>query len=291
MKRAFILSAVVLWLACASNVFGSITLTYQWSPHQILEGETSKISLSLAFGSGDKNPKKIENGLIEGDKTGITLPYLLSDPSKSSLAFSASNVDPYSVDATFRYLHPGTAIPRISGTASWKDGSNKTKTGIFGAELSVVVGQVNPTITLDSVVAVDENELFALHVSATDPGVAVHNFTYAWDLDNDHLFDDATGASAQHSFPHFGVFEVGVRVDDGEGGASEGKLKVTVLEPEPTPPTQGGDVPEPASVVIWGVGGLCAAAAACRRRKGKQQPRWSEETRSAIFAVVHARPE
>lgn len=289
MKRACILSAVVLWLACASNLFGSITLTYQWAPHAILEGETSTISLVLAFGSADNNPKKIENGLIEGDKMGITLPELSTDRTKSFLAFSANNQDPYSVAATFYYMHPGTAIPRISGKASWKDGS-KTKTSSFGAELSVEVGQVNPTITLDAVAAVDENELFALHVAATDPGVPVHNFTYAWDLDNDHLFDDATGANVQHSFSHFGVYEVGVRVDDGEGGASEGKVKLTVLEPAPQPPDPG-QVPEPASVVIWGVGGLCAAAAACRRRKGKQQSRWSEETRNAIYAVVHARPE
>jgi hypothetical protein len=54
-------------------------------------------------------------------------------------------------------------------------------------------------------------------------------------------------------------------------------------------------VPEPGTLVIWGVGGLCAAGAAAMRRRRKAGPqkraRWSDETRNAIFAVVHARQD
>jgi len=56
---------------------------------------------------------------------------------------------------------------------------------------------------------------------------------------------------------------------------------------DPDPPV----VPEPGTLVIWGLGGLCAAGAAALRRRKVKQARWSEETRNAIFAVVHARSE
>ncbi|WP_277554927.1 PKD domain-containing protein [Halobaculum limi] len=39
--------------------------------------------------------------------------------------------------------------------------------------------------------------------------------TYAWDLDGDGAFDDATGATVQHSFATPGMQTVGVEVSDG----------------------------------------------------------------------------
>jgi len=294
-KRACILSAVVLWLACASNVFGAspkVSVTYIFGSGPIDEGGSSTTSVKVDFLQEAKTTyRQVLNGIIKGDTSGLTWP-VPPTVSFGSAVDLTSGIYTFDASGTFFYMHPGDAIRFVEGTARYrKKIDDKWDTVNFSSELThLLVNNVLPGIELTSPGAVDENELFALHVAATDPGVPVHNFTYAWDLDNDHLFDDATGANVQHSFSQFGVYEVGVRVDDGEGGASEGKVKLTVLEPAPQPPDPG-QVPEPASVVIWGVGGLCAAAAAWRRRKGKQQPRWSEETRNAIYAVVHARPE
>jgi hypothetical protein len=51
-------------------------------------------------------------------------------------------------------------------------------------------------------------------------------------------------------------------------------------------------IPEPGTLVIWGVGGLCAAGAAAMGRRRKAGPqkraRWSDETRNAILSVLHA---
>ena len=60
----------------------------------------------------------------------------------------------------------------------------------------------------------------------------------------------------------------------------------------PTPDTFSGSpvIPEPGTLVIWSVGGLCAAAGAAlsRRRKARaaRRARWSDETRNAVFAVI-----
>jgi hypothetical protein len=57
-------------------------------------------------------------------------------------------------------------------------------------------------------------------------------------------------------------------------------------------PNRGDIIPEPGTLVIWGLGGLCAAAGAALRRRRTQRTatraRWSGETRNAILAVIHA---
>ena len=49
-----------------------------------------------------------------------------------------------------------------------------------------------------------------------------------------------------------------------------------------------GTVPEPTTLVIWGVGAGLAGAAALRRRK-QPRGRWSEENRQAIFRVIEGK--
>ena len=66
--------------------------------------------------------------------------------------------------------------------------------------------------------------------------------TYAWDLDGDTQYDDATGATpAGRSYPRSGPRTIGVRVTDDDGDTSTSTVQqtdvVTVTNRLPTVPT------------------------------------------------------
>src|SRR5205085_4862662 len=56
---------------------------------------------------------------------------------------------------------------------------------------------------------------------------------YAWDLDGDGAFDDATGPSADATFPGPGTFRVAVLVTDAAGHADTGFATVDVANVNP----------------------------------------------------------
>jgi PKD repeat protein len=61
--------------------------------------------------------------------------------------------------------------------------------------------------------------------------------SYAWDLDADGRFDDATGAAAETSFEQRGEHAVALRVRDSEGRRDRADIVIAVLEPgEAVPP-------------------------------------------------------
>ncbi len=75
-----------------------------------------------------------------------------------------------------------------------------------------------PTIVSVPGVAV-RGQVVSLTAAATDPeGTAV---TYAWDLDDDGAFDDATGASVDRTMPAAGVLAARVRATDADNGTTD----------------------------------------------------------------------
>jgi hypothetical protein len=65
------------------------------------------------------------------------------------------------------------------------------------------------------------------HGSATDPGSA-DVLTFAWDLDNDGQYDDATGRDPQKTFTSVGTYTIGLRVTDDDGGSDTKSTAVDV---------------------------------------------------------------
>ena len=73
--------------------------------------------------------------------------------------------------------------------------------------------------------------------------------TYAWDLDGDGQFDDATGVTASRTYGTPGSVTVRVRVSDGRGGTDTEQV---VISPGNSPPNLTSVSPAP--TVTWAVG-------------------------------------
>jgi glucose/arabinose dehydrogenase len=81
--------------------------------------------------------------------------------------------------------------------------------------------------------------------SDPDPGTTL---TYAWDLDDDGAFDDATGPIASWTYQN-GVYTPALRVTDNQGASDTDSVTITAGN---TPPT--ATISSPASSLRWKVG-------------------------------------
>jgi hypothetical protein len=116
----------------------------------------------------------------------------------------------------------------------------------FG-QFNVTVENVAPTITrLTDNLTVWQNELFDFAATGIDPGIN-DILTYRWDLNNDGVYDDFTGNSGQWSFANPGIYKVGVRIEDSDGGFDHHYFEVTAKK-----------VPESSSALgILGLATVC----------------------------------
>jgi glucose/arabinose dehydrogenase len=82
---------------------------------------------------------------------------------------------------------------------------------------------------------------------STDPdGDAM---TFAWDLDEDGEFDDATGASVSHTFPTPGTYHPAVKVTDPDGASGTQSVAVQAGNTAPT-----AQIDAPSDTLTWAVG-------------------------------------
>src|SRR5262249_31867333 len=70
------------------------------------------------------------------------------------------------------------------------------------------------------------------HSSDPDPGDVI---TYAWDLDGDGQFDDATVPSPQFTYAQPGTYLVSLKVTDLQGASSVATLTITAGNSPPVP--------------------------------------------------------
>jgi glucose/arabinose dehydrogenase len=82
--------------------------------------------------------------------------------------------------------------------------------------------------------------------SDPDPGATL---TYAWDLDDDGAFDDATGATASWTYQQPGTYTPELRVTDNLGASDTDAVTITAGNTAPT-----ATIASPASSLRWKVG-------------------------------------
>ncbi len=80
---------------------------------------------------------------------------------------------------------------------------------------TIIVHNLPPQANAGGPYAGSEGQFLPLTGSASDPNG--DSLTFAWDLDNDGQFDDASGASISHLWPDDGLYNAALRVTDSWG--------------------------------------------------------------------------
>lgn len=157
-------------------------------------------------------------------------------PTGSPVAFSAAGIDPDGGPVTYAWdldgdgvyndstaaVPPARSYPRARTLTISVRVTDDDGTDVSTGQRDQVITVTNrlpstPTISA-SPATVQRGETTTLTAAATDPeGTAL---TYAWDLDNDSAFDDATGVSTPQTMPSSGTLTARVRVTDADGGST-----------------------------------------------------------------------
>jgi PKD repeat protein len=187
--------------------------------HQRVVTITNRSPWNVAIGE----PNTVDEGssvVLTGSATDVpsdTLTYewdldddgFFDDAAGQSPTFDASSLD-------------GPATVTVTLRVSDDDGGVTTDTA------TVTVNNVTPTADAGGPYAVDEGGSVGLSGSGSDP---MDTLSYAWDLDDDGFFDDATGQSPTFdasSLDGPATVTVTLRVSDGDGGVVTDTATVTV---------------------------------------------------------------
>lgn len=121
---------------------------------------------------------------------------------------------------------------------------NGAQTGLALDGLRVVLSNLPPVASAGGPYTVDEGTPFDLDGgNSSDPEHAT--LTYAWDLDADGAFDDATTAQTVHTFTDDGSYLVALRVTDPEGASATTTATVTVRNIAPILSVEGPSLVHP----------------------------------------------
>ncbi|MBE9067686.1 hypothetical protein IQ260_13580 [Leptolyngbya cf. ectocarpi LEGE 11479] len=107
---------------------------------------------------------------------------------------------------------------------------------------TINVLNVAPTITqLTENLVVKPNELFDFFADASDPGL-LDELTFDWELSGNSLFDDFTGKRGQWLFSEPGLFDIALRVSDGDGGEAFQSFSVEAVTTLPETVPEAGSM-------------------------------------------------
>ena len=133
--------------------------------------------------------------------------------------------------AVFPLLPGSYRFKVVVGGLTYWSGSSDTCT-LPGCSSDGVVVNLPPVANAGQDQSVLEGATVQLDGNgSTDPDNGI--VTYEWDLDNDGLYDDATGVAPTTVFGDSGVYPVGLRVTDGGGLSSTDTVVITVLNVAP----------------------------------------------------------
>lgn len=196
-----------------------------------------------------------DNGYTDSDIVNVTVnnvaptaniggPY--SGEEGSPILFSGSASDPG--DDTFTYEWDFNDSDGITYTDAigqepswtWPDDFSGTiylrvtddDGGFDTNSTTVTINNVAPMPNAGGPYFGDEGSQITLTGSASDPGD--DTFTYEWDLDNDGFYDDAVGNGTIWTWDDNGVYIIGLKVTDDDGGFDTDSATVTISNVAPT---------------------------------------------------------
>ncbi|PSF35404.1 hypothetical protein C7H19_16625 [Aphanothece hegewaldii CCALA 016] len=116
-------------------------------------------------------------------------------------------------------------------TLEVSDGSSSVS-----GQTTLTVNNTAPIVNAGNDISVNSGEIFNLSGTATDPGNDL--LSYAWDLDDDGQYDDATGQNITYFFNNSGTYIIELQVTDDDGGIGTDSLIVTVANVNNAPTLQ-----------------------------------------------------
>ena len=188
--------------------------------------------------------------------------------------------------ATHTFTTPGDHTVRLRVT--------DTSGGTATAERTVTVTNPAPTVSISYTPAAPKPEQqVTLTATASDENGSIAG--YAWDLDNDGQFDDASGAVATRTFPKKGSYPVAVRATDNDGASAIARATVVgrqqqALAPlRPTPraalraaePARDARTRSPRPPAIRASTARCRGGSSGRAATGCGGPAWGTGRSSA----------
>jgi len=116
--------------------------------------------------------------------------------------------------------------------------------------LHVTVKNVKPTITAVTNPTGNECDSITVEITASDVRADILNYSFDWDNDDNYDVVDIHNDSANHTWNDSGIYTVGVKINDEDGGEATATTKITVLNANPTIESVTGTGSEGSSVAI-----------------------------------------
>jgi glucose/arabinose dehydrogenase len=209
----------------------------------VVPGETcpagSSSAAGIAFGptTGSNYPSEYRGALFFADYSRDCIWAMLPDangvPDKASIrTFAAGAANPVHLQIgpggdLFYPDFDGGTIRRVTFTSA-------NQSPIAAITASPTTGPAPLFVSFDG-------------TASSDP--EGHALSYAWDLNGDGTFGDATGSTASYTYSIAGTYSAGLRVTDDQGASDTESVTITVGN---TPPTATIDAP--AASTTWTVG-------------------------------------
>ena len=230
---------------------GAVTAPFfAWQHGVTLDGCPENPSMSsavsgLAFYPGGSYPANFDGALFFSDYSRaciwVMFPGSGGTPNPGNVQLLSTAAPAVGLQAgpggdIFYVDHIGGAIMRISSSVS-----NGVPTAVLAA--SPTSGTAPLTVNFNG-------------SGSTDPDS--NPLSYAWDLDGDGQFDDATTATTQFTYQNPGSYQVSLQVNDGQGGTDTEQTTITVNSTSNSPPV--ADITAPLSTQKWSANNLISFA-------------------------------
>jgi len=166
----------------------------------------------------------------------------------SAITFNASgSYDPDGTIVLYEWDFDGDGVYDASSTTStithvWGDDYSGTislrvtdNDGLTDTDsTTVTVNNVPPIASATNDGPKDEGTPVTVNTSQVDPGADTFTYSFDWNNDGNYEIVDQASPSAQYTFMDDGIYTVGIRIKDDDGGIGTTTTGITVLDLAPT---------------------------------------------------------